>query len=185
MEPTKPEPASRFDPNMVTIRAVEPEDYEALRDIYAQPRVCFGTLQMPLPSASTWRERLKNTSPGRHMLVACVDGCPVGNLGLMLESNPRRRHVGTIGMGVHDQFAGRGVGQLLMDAALDLADNWLNLHRVELTVFSDNEAAIRLYERTGFVVEGTHGDYAFRAGQMVDAIAMARFRPRSNAGRVA
>jgi RimJ/RimL family protein N-acetyltransferase len=28
------------------------------------------------------------------------------------------------------------------DAAIDLADNWLNLHRLELEVYVDNEAAI-------------------------------------------
>lgn len=159
----------------VTVRAVEPEDYQALKDIYAQPGVYYGTLQMPLPSANIWRERLKNSSPDRQMLVACVDDRPVGNIGLMLETNLRRRHVGSIGMGVHDAFAGRGIGQALMNAVLDLADNWLNLRRLELTVYADNEPAIRLYQRTGFVEEGTHRDYAFRDGQMVDAIAMARF----------
>ena len=160
----------------VVIRAVEPEDYEALRDIYAQPGAYYATLQMPFPSLKLWRDRLANPNPLHRGLVGCVQGKPMGNIGLMVEANPRRRHVAAIGMGVHDDHAGRGIGQALMHAALDIADNWLNIHRIELTVYVDNDRAIRLYERTGFEVEGTHRDYAFRDGAMVDVLAMARFR---------
>lgn len=160
----------------IVIRAAEPEDYPAFQEIYAQALVCYGTLQMPFPSAQLWRDRLTHANPQRNMLVACVDERPVGNLGLVLESNPRRRHAASIGMGVYDAFAGRGVGEALMRAALDLADNWLNITRLELSVFHDNERAIRLYRRMGFVEEGTYQNYAFRDGELVDALAMARCR---------
>jgi putative acetyltransferase len=58
-----------------------------------------------------------------------------------------------------------------------MADRWLNLVRLELEVYTDNEAAIRLYERFGFEREGTMRQYAFRDGLYVDAYAMARIRP--------
>ena len=35
-------------------------------------------------------------------------------------------------------WQGMGVGTALMRAALDLADNWLGLRRVELTIYADN-----------------------------------------------
>ena len=59
---------------------------------------------------------------------------------------------------------------------MDLADNWLGLRRLELTVFVDNDTAIRLYERSGFVREGVLRAYAFRDGRFVDVLAMARLR---------
>ena len=62
-----------------------------------------------------------------------------------------------------------------MKAALDLADNWLNILKLELEVYTDNEAALRLYEKFGFTIEGTLVRNTFRAGQYVDAHAMARF----------
>jgi putative acetyltransferase len=158
----------------VVLRGLEPEDYAAMREIFAQPKAFADTMHMPFPSKQMWQQRLAQISPSRHSLVACVDDLPIGNIGLIVSERPRQRHMGSVGMGVHDDYAGRGVGELLMRAALDLADNWLNLSRVELTVFADNERAIRLYERTGFETEGRLKRYAFREGELVDALVMAR-----------
>ncbi len=58
-----------------------------------------------------------------------------------------------------------------------VADDWLNLKRIELTVYTDNAPAIALYKRNGFEIEGTHRDFAFRGGSFVDAHAMARIKP--------
>ena len=63
-----------------------------------------------------------------------------------------------------------------MEAALGLADNWLDLHRIELSVYTDNAAGRALYEKFGFELEGTHRRYAFREGKYVDAYSMARIR---------
>ena len=161
------------------VRRAEPGDYEALHRVFGGPRAMAGTLQMPLPSAQMWRERLSEPPDGLFSLVACVEEEVVGSLGL--ETSPTRwrmRHVATIGMAVRDDWQGRGVGAALMEAALDLADNWLGLSRVELTVYTDNAAAIGLYEKFGFEIEGTHRRYAFRDGAYVDAYSMARILNR-------
>ena len=64
-----------------------------------------------------------------------------------------------------------------MQAALELADGWLNYQRLELSVYTDNLAALALYRKFGFVIEGTFRAYAFRDGQYVDSYAMARMHP--------
>jgi putative acetyltransferase len=79
-------------------------------------------------------------------------------------------------MAVRDDWQGKGVGTALMQAGIDLADKWLNLTRLELEVYTDNEAAIRLYKKFGFVIEGTLVRFAYRDGQFVDVYAMARLR---------
>jgi putative acetyltransferase len=61
---------------------------------------------------------------------------------------------------------------------VDLVDGWLNVSRLELTVYTDNEPAIALYRKFGFEVEGTHKAYALRAGRYVDSLSMARLRPK-------
>ncbi len=160
----------------IRVRAREPGDVDAVAEIMGCPGVVAGTLQLPLRSVEATRERLAQQSADVHGLVAELDGRVVGTLGLHLETNPRRRHCAGIGMAVHDNFQGRGVGTALLAAALDLADNWLGLRRVELHVYVDNERAVRLYQRFGFTVEGTARDYAFRVGSYVDALSMARLR---------
>ncbi len=69
-----------------------------------------------------------------------------------------------------------GDGTALTRAAIDLADNWLNLTRLELTVYTDNEPATKLYANFGFTIEGTMKNYSFRDGEYADVYAMARVR---------
>jgi L-phenylalanine/L-methionine N-acetyltransferase len=161
----------------IEVRAQEPRDAEAFAAIYACPGVIAGTLQLPFRSLELRRERLARQDPLAHGLFAELDGQVVGSLMLHVEANPRRRHTGGIGMGVHDDYQGRGVGSALLAAALDLADNWLGLERLELTVFVDNAPAIALYKKFGFEIEGTARRFALRNGEYVDAYTMARLRP--------
>lgn len=161
----------------ISIRHTEPDDYEALHRIFSAPQAIWGTLQLPFPSLERWRKRLAEPPEGLISLVASVDEDVVGSLGLhTLPNQPRRRHVGYIGIAVRDDWHGQGVGTALLEAAIDLADNWLNLRRLELTVFTDNEPAIRLYRKFGFDTEGTLVDYVFRDGEYVDCFMMARLR---------
>jgi putative acetyltransferase len=160
-----------------TIRRAEPSDYEAVRQVFAGPKAVRGTLQLPFSSVEQWRKRLAEPPEGYFSLVACVEREVVGQLGLHTFPNrPRRRHVGQIGMAVRDDWQGKGVGTALMQAAVDLADNWLNLTRLELEVYTDNASAIRLYKKFGFTVEGTLAQFAFRDGEYVDSYLMARLR---------
>jgi putative acetyltransferase len=82
------------------------------------------------------------------------------------------------GLSVAREFQRRGVGSALMAAICDYADHWAGVLRLELTVYTDNEAAIALYRKFGFVIEGTHRAYALRNGEYADAYAMARLHPR-------
>ncbi len=159
----------------IEIRRTEPADYQALQRIHAQPRAIWGTLQIPFPSAELWRKRLTEQPENFIGLSACMDGDVVGTLGLhFARYSPRRHRVGEVGMAVHDDWHGRGIGTRLMRAAVDLADRWLNLSRLELTVYTDNAPAIKLYQKFGFEIEGTLRRYSFRDGAYADAYAMAR-----------
>jgi L-phenylalanine/L-methionine N-acetyltransferase len=161
----------------IIIRRAEPTDYQAVYKIFCGPRATWGTLQMPYPSAEVWRKKLAEPPEGLYSLVACVDDEVVGQSGLhTLPNQPRRRHVGQLGMAVRDDWQGKGVGTALMQALVDLADNWLNLLRLELEVYTDNEPAVRLYTKFGFKIEGTAVRHAFRDGRYVDSYLMARLR---------
>jgi putative acetyltransferase len=160
-----------------TIRRAEPDDYKSMHQIFTNPKVIWGTLQLPFPSAELWRKRFAEPPEGTFNLLVCVEDEIIGQLGLhTFPNHPRRRHAGQIGMAVRDDWQGKGAGSALMRAAIDLADKWLNLTRLELDVYTDNEPAIRLYKKFGFVIEGTLVNYAYRDGQYVDTYTMARLR---------
>jgi putative acetyltransferase len=159
----------------ITIRGYETADCEAVSDLFLLPRCIWGTLRLPYESRDALRQRLEPPAPNRHRFVGVMDGRVVGFLGLN-RGDGRRSHCGQIGLFVHDDFAGRGIGRKLMAACIDLADNWLGLTRIELDVFTDNVPAIALYESSGFEREGTARNFCLRDGQLVDAYYMARLK---------
>jgi putative acetyltransferase len=142
----------------IVIRHAEPGDFEAVQSIFEAPEAIAGTRQVPFPTAEAWRKLLAEQQPGGKILPATIDGRVVGEIGI--HTVPRQ-----------------GVGSALLQAAISLADNWLHLLRLELTVYTDNEVAVRLYKKHGFFIEGTHRAYALRDGKYVDAYAMARIHP--------
>jgi putative acetyltransferase len=140
------------------------------------PKVRWGTLRLPFTSREQWRKMTENPSEDRTGIVAVLDGSIIGNAGIWHQKG-RRRHVGGVGMSVHDDFHRRGIGSALMAALIDVADSWLDLKRLELTVYVDNAPAIALYRKFGFEVEGTRRGDAFRDGKYVDSHEMARLQP--------
>ncbi len=57
-----------------------------------------------------------------------------------------------------------------------MADKWLNILRLELEVYTDNEPAVRLYKKFAFAIEGTLRCFGYRDGKLVDVYTMARIR---------
>ena len=161
----------------IKVRHAEQFDAAAIHAIYTGEQAFGSTLQLPFPSLRNWEQRLAEPKESSYNLVAELNGDVVGQLGLQHFVQPRRRHVATFGMGVRADSLRQGVGRALMDAMLELADNWLNLRRIEMAVYVDNEPAIALYKSSGFVVEGESKDFAFRNGQLIDVYQMARIRP--------
>lgn len=162
--------------NNVQIRHVEATDYPALQQLFSHPQVYRDTLQLPLPSQDMWAKKIKEIPAGMHNLVACIDDKIVGQLTVEVNQRARRRHVATFGIAVDAHFCGQGIGSTLVATMIDLCDNWLNIQRIELTVFVDNDAAIALYRKFGFDIEGTSSLFAFRDGQFIDAYHMARIK---------
>ncbi len=85
--------------------------------------------------------------------TAVVDDVVVGFCDIMPNTALGFTHVARLGMGVRSQWRRQGIGRRLLDACLTLARN-AGIEKVELEVFSDNVAAVRLYESFGFSQEG-------------------------------
>jgi putative acetyltransferase len=165
----------------ITVRRATTGDAAAMARIMGDPAVYAGLMQMPHPSEEMWAARLADALvPGKQdlLLVAEEHGQVLGSCGMHPAGAAlRRRHVMMIGISVAKEAQGRGVGSALMAAMCDYADRWAGVLRLELTVYVDNAAAIALYRKFGFVVEGTQRAYALRDGEYVDVLAMARLHP--------
>jgi L-phenylalanine/L-methionine N-acetyltransferase len=160
---------------MHTIRHSEKKDIEQIRQLYAEPSNYAATLQGPFPSAELWESRLGQATTAGAMSLVAVSGEEIlGQLGLHIEQNPRRKHVAGIGMAVKTNARRQGVADALMQAAIEMAEQWQAISRIELSVYTDNLAALALYAKHGFMQEGLCKNYAFRNGQFADVYMMAK-----------
>lgn len=165
----------------IHVRRARPDDAADFARMMGEPGVYANLMQLPLPSEALWRKRLEaSADPDRLDLQVVAEraGRVVGSAGLHPMPQLRRRHAAMLGIGVLPEAQGLGVGRALMQALCDYADGWAQILRIELTVFTDNARAIRLYESFGFRHEGTHRAYALRDGVYADVHAMARLHPR-------
>jgi len=163
-------------PIQVEIRPLGPDDADDLYEIFRQRQVCRTTLQMPSQEYSANLKRMRDLPPNLHRFVAVTQERVVGTISLRQLQLPRRSHLGWLGMAVHPEFWGLGIGSRLMEATLDLADNWLDLKRVELDVNTDNPGGIRLYQKFDFAIEGVKRFHAYGDGRWGHSYFMARIR---------
>ena len=160
-----------------TIRPAGPEDAAGITALRRMPGVFEQAASLPSDRSRRMEELLRQPGQNRHFLVAVSpDNTVLGLVMLTVESNPRRRHSGGLGIMVRTDCQGQGIGTALLEAVLDLADNWLMLRRVELEVYADNQRAVRLYEKFGFEAEGRKREAAVKNGAYVDLMVMARLR---------
>lgn len=153
---------------------VTADDGPAMARMLSDPRVCWGTLQVPFQRPDLWTARFASNDPERVLTIgAHVDGELVAVGSLMRPAPRRRRHVARIGMMIAPAVQGRTLGRQLLDALLELADEHA-ITRVELEVWDDNARARQLYVSRGFVQERVERGVGFRMGRYIDDIAMAR-----------
>ena len=157
------------------IRRIEPEDAAAMARLQSAPGVVRHTSQQPYQSAADWQQKLQQLSSSCHWLVACDAADEViASAGLTILPQARCRHVADLFLLVRDEWQGKGVGRALMQALLELSDNWLGLIRLQLMAQQDNQRAIALYERFGFQHEGVVRQDILQDGRYVDSVVMAR-----------
>jgi len=95
----------------------------------------------------------------------------IGNVALHGINWQHRRAELRIIMGEAD-MRGKGYGTEAIHLLLRHAFEKLNLHRVSLGVRADHAQAIRVYEKSGFVVEGRLREEFLRSGKWYDAVRM-------------
>jgi RimJ/RimL family protein N-acetyltransferase len=133
---------------------------------------------LSLPLEERWFEQmLEHQGQDRWHFVICAqaDDRPVGSIDLH-EVDMRNGSAG-LGIAIGDpDDTGRGYGSDALRAILTFGFDELRLERIWLDVYDFNERARRVYERVGFVHEGTLRHALFSAGSHRDIHRMAILR---------
>jgi RimJ/RimL family protein N-acetyltransferase len=154
--------------NSVTLRTIEEEDLEFLRDAINDPEVREGLIMARPINAEQEREYFEErvSSEDGVNLAICVDEEIVGTVGL--SDVDQRAGNCEIGVWVAPEFHGRGYGTEASRLLTQYAFDELRMHRVLARVLATNEASARIWEKLGFEEEGVHRDEAFTDGEYVD-----------------
>jgi L-amino acid N-acyltransferase YncA len=154
-------------PPIVEVRALLPEDWSAVADIYWDGlRGGLATFETEVPSWEAWDA----AHLPEHRLVAVVAGEVVGWAALSPASS-RRCYAGVVENSVYvaREQQGQGIGRLLLDALLKGARR-ARLWTVQTSIFPENRASLALHERCGFRVVGVRERIAKRDGIWRDTV---------------
>jgi ribosomal protein S18 acetylase RimI-like enzyme len=162
-------------PFKVRIRPARLADQAALIELDAiawSPESGFPSTIAPDQRAATFFD---DNNPPEVFLVAELDGRVVGYIRFKPPTKlPENAHVIQVqGLAVHPDARRRGAAAGLLDAAEETLRE-RGIRKLTLRVLGTNESAIRLYERQGFVREGTLRDEFCINGRFVDDVMMAK-----------
>ena len=128
-------------------------------------------LSIPSERVQKSENSISNLDVNSHQFVAVVkdkDGIEkvIGCAGLSVYASPRLRHSAGIGIMVHKDFQRMGAGQKLMEAMLDMADNWLMLVRVELPFIRIMKERLNCIKKWDLNLKGSNERQQFATDSM-------------------
>jgi putative acetyltransferase len=165
----------------IKIRPLRQDDFERLNEIRVSKGVFENILALDTETlAETIDYFTDNSNPkskytyiaekraGDQQIVA-------GYIRLLVDKDIRRKHKGRISIAVAKEFQSTGIGGMLFDYIINLAQNWLMLKKLELTVLVNNTKAVNLYKAKGFEIEGTLKGDTVVNGKYEDVYIMGKF----------
>jgi RimJ/RimL family protein N-acetyltransferase len=165
-----------------TLRPARPTDGRGLARLFADVRsegrwLITAPGAVSEPSESFWISEMIRAA--EHLvLVAEADGEVVGNILVSVDRGVSTEHIGTLSITIADEWRDVGIGTVLVETA----QRWAREHglrKLSLGVFPENERAIAVYTKRGFVREGLRRQQ-YRSGHAFrDEVLMAWFPQES------
>lgn len=146
--------------------------FHAVLDAVAREGRYLAFLEAP-PMARIRRFVRNNLRDRAPQFVALDGNRVIGWCDVSIRSHETLRHSGALGMGLLSGYRGLGIGGSLLRLTLEEAAR-RGLTRIELVVRTDNQPAIALYRRNGFVTEARLRRYMVVNGTTQDALLMTR-----------
>ncbi|HCP31854.1 TPA: N-acetyltransferase [Candidatus Acetothermia bacterium] len=126
-----------------------------------------GEFELTEPEEENFLRKYRD-SDNQLYILGLIDNTIVAALSFSAGRRPRVRHSGEFSMSVRKQYWGLGIGSLMLDRLIDWARATRIVKKINLRVRTDNQRAIVLYKRKGFVIEGTIRREVFLDGKYFD-----------------
>lgn len=123
-----------------------------------------------------WIQRFKD-GKNNLLLVAEHNGQIIGNVDLMINNREMLKHVGYIGMGIHEEWQGHGIGTAILKIMLEWADNNPEIEALWLQAFSNNKGGLKLYSNLGFEKTGVQRKFIkTKTGEYIDNVILTKYK---------
>lgn len=160
---------------IVKIREANEEDTEEIENIINSV-ASEKSYVVPERSRRDWDEAIREIKSRKgSIIVAQVDAEMVGVAHLVRGKFEKNRHVGFLGISILKRFRKKGIGTAMMKHMMSWAGKQKGLEKISLTAFSTNKAAIDLYRKFGFMIEGISKRQYKIEGRYVDEVVMGKF----------
>ncbi len=154
----------------LVLRALEPMDAGRVEKYASDPEIARYTANIPEPYSSglavSWIKEVNKDMLTRKDYAAAIAEKESGDLvGAVSLAFPDYGKGGELGYWIGRPYWGRGYASEAVKKMVVVAFNRLGLHRVWAGVLPENEASIRVMEKSGLVFEGeTEYDFPARGG---------------------
>lgn len=149
-----------------------PSFHAALADV-AKERIYIEMLEPPpLQKVTEYQKSL--LSKNGPVYYAIDNGKVVGWCDIFPIENVRMNHRGSLGMGFLKEYRGKGLGKQILEKTIAHAKKF-GLEKIELSVYTSNTDAIKLYRKLGFQEEGLIKKYRKLDSQYFDCLIMGLF----------
>ena len=141
------------DEREITLRLLELSDRDRLVHLFStmsEKALEWGMPPYTKETIDRWLSNFERSIP----LVAICEDRIVGFAGIFKHAHPREKGIADFGIYLHQDFHNVGLGTMMSNTILAIAEEQ-RLHRIYLHVVEDNKAAVNLYKKIGFVIEGT------------------------------
>ena len=108
-------------------------------------------------------------------LLAFLNDKIAGLVNITADQRKRVRHIGDLFIVIGKKYWNNGLGSLLLEEVVEWAQASGILRRLQLTVQTRNLAAVHLYQKHGFAIEGRQERGAYiEEGEFIDVYLMGR-----------
>lgn len=168
----------------ITLRAIEQDDMQLLKDLINDPEIETMVVGWSFPVSTNQQINwINNLSVDNRNVRYIVDVQEIGAVGLVsLTDIDFKNQTATINIKLRKEnnIRQQGTGYKAISMLIDYGFNQLNLNCLVVNILSYNIASQKLFEKCGFVLEGTLRNRVFKNGTYQDLLSYSLLRSEVN-----